>query len=915
MMNLSRFFASILAALLAALLAAPAAAQPRYSFEQTRTLLPKTVVPTRYDIALDLDPARDRFDGTATIQVKVEQALPAIVLHAHDLQARRVVLRQGRSARELRVTADAASRTWRLVPRDGQPIRAGAAALEIRYRGRVNAAGEGLYRARFRSGGKQAAMLATQLEAINARMVLPSFDEPVFRAAFNVEVTAPRGLEVLSNQPRTQRTALGKKVRHRFARTPSMPAYLFAVAVGRFDVLEGAAAGVPLRIFTAPGKRGQARLAMAATQQVLPYYNAYFGTPYALPKLDQLAVPGTRDGAMEDWGLISYVENALLFDPQRSTPETERGVFGIVAHEIAHQWFGNLVSVSSWDEIWLNEAFATWMQVKATERFHPEWQTRLSSRGWLDRTMARDATAATRAIRSGPVNEARVFDVFDGITYSKGGAVLSMLEQWVGEDAFQRGLAAYMRERRMSAATAGDLWHHIGQAVGQPVAAVAASWTDQVGLPLIDVSAACEGAHTVVTLKQQRFVLSPELSPEAGAKQDKAPLWQVPVRLARGDTLDTVLLDAPERRFELPGCSDAPLVANAGGRGFYRVRYSGELQARLREGFAALPAADRVALLADSDALAQAGVQPLSRHFEWLALLPRVTDAGRAPLYALAVSQLGRLEETFAGSPAAASIAAAGRALFAPELARIGWQVAANEDTGTTQLRARLIEALARMDDAATIAAARERFALAMSAQSAGAAPNAPARTGTARASPRPAAASAAPALPGSVGAAVIRAVGHHADAREFEALWTALRGADGEEQLVLFLDALGHTRDAARAQRLLDASLADWLAPNLAIDLPGRVAQWPANAEAAYAFTASRWPQLAERAGSGVFGARAWLLPSAQRLLADQQRLAGPNGAAPAAQIAAAIELRAAMREREAERLVATLAGWQPAR
>jgi aminopeptidase N len=886
---MKRLFAAALATLACATVAV---AQPRYSFEQTRTLLPKAVVPSHYNLALQLDPTKDRFEGRATIRVNVSQPVPSILLHAQALDAQRATLRSGKAVRELRVVADQKNHTWRLVPRDGKPIAASQQRIDIRYRGRVNASGQGLYRANHRIDGRPVTMLATQLEAVNARMVFPGFDEPIFRAAFDLEVTAPREYEVLGNQPRMQRTVTGRNARHRFATTPPMPSYLFAVAVGRFDMLSGEAAGVPLRIVTAPGKRELGRYALGVTQQVLPYYNAYFGTPYALPKLDQLAVPGTRDGAMEDWGLISYVENALLYDPARSSPRTERGVFGVVAHEIAHQWFGNLVSVASWDEIWLNEAFATWMQNKAIERFHPEWQSQLSSRDRQDRAMERDATATTRAIRSGPVNEARVFEVFDDITYSKGGAVLSMLEQWVGDDGFQRGLAEYMKERHMAPATAGDLWHHVGAAVGQPVAAVAATWTDQAGLPLIEAAAECVEGRTAVTLRQRRFMLSAD-GVGTGATQ-----WQVPVRLARGGAPQTVLLDAPERRFELPGCGEEALVVNAGARGFYRVRYSDALRTRLIERFASLPPADRVALLADSFALSQAGVQPLSRHFEWLAQLPRVTDNGRAPLYAQAITQIAQLDDTLAGTPAAAALRTAARALLAPELARLGWQVPPGEDAEVTRLRGELIGALAQHGDDAVVAASRERFAAALAPRG---------------------------GVPASLRSAVIGAVGHHADQREFDALWAALRSTDNMEDRWLYVSALAATRDAARANRVLELSLADWLPPNVATDVPGIVARAPEHGAAAYAFSVAQWPKLAARAGAGVFGERAWLLPSAAggfhdraaaaRLREDQKRLAGPTGVGPADQMATRIELRAALREREAEQLASTLASWSPVR
>ena len=446
-----------------------AVAQPRFSFATTPGALSKSVVPLRYALAFELDPAQTRFSAQATITLRVDQPVPALVLHAHQLDADEASLQvAGAAPQPLRVSAGKLPQTWQLETPDAAPLPAGEYLLRVAYRGQVQRTGQGLYGVEHTVRGEKQRMLATQLQAVFARTVFPCFDEPAFRAVFEISVKAPEGYTVLSNMPSltSEPVAAGQPgtawTRHRFAPTPAMPSYLVALAVGRFDELSGAAAGVPLRIFTAPGKREQARFALTATEQVVPYFNEYFGVPYALPKLDQLAVAGVRDGAMEDWGLISYTEPAILFDPERSSPLTQRWAFDTIAHEIAHQWFGNLVTAASWDEIWLNEAFATWMAGKATARFNPAWNTELHRRKWIDRAMARDATTATRAIRSGPVRESAVFDVFDNITYTKGGAVLSMLEQWIGPDAFRRGLAAYMQGQSdfptPPLATCGSTW-------------------------------------------------------------------------------------------------------------------------------------------------------------------------------------------------------------------------------------------------------------------------------------------------------------------------------------------------------------------------------------------------------------------------------------------------------------------------
>ncbi|NBY16285.1 MAG: M1 family peptidase, partial [Betaproteobacteria bacterium] len=312
---------------------------------------------------------------------------------------------------ELRVEADAKAQMWRLVPIGASTIASGSYRLQLRYTGRVNQNDAGLYQAPHMANGQPARMLATQLEAVFARMLFPGFDEPAYRSVFDITVRAPKAYTVVANTPLLSAAPASDSVDHivhRFESTPAMPTYLVAVAVGKFDVLEGQSGRVKLRILTAPGKRDLGAYAMSATQKILPFYNEYFGVDYVLPKLDQIAVPSTRDGAMEDWGLISYNEAALLFDPLKSGPKTQRGIFSVVAHEIAHQWFGNLVTAASWEEIWLNEAFATWLAEKATDRFNPEWQVGLRRRSPIDRTMLDDAGSATRAIRSGAVGEDHV---------------------------------------------------------------------------------------------------------------------------------------------------------------------------------------------------------------------------------------------------------------------------------------------------------------------------------------------------------------------------------------------------------------------------------------------------------------------------------------------------------------------------
>lgn len=867
---------SMLAAM-ALISAASVQAQKRYDFDSTPGNLSKQVVPSRYALHLDLDPARDGFTGTAAIDVQVRQAAPFIELHAHELKAASARLVSGQGVRPLQVAPQAERQMWRLTPSDGQPIAAGAHRIEIAYAGTVHRVGDGLFRAPYHVAGKEQRMLATQLEAIHARTVFPAFDEPSFRARFDVTVRAPKDYDVASNMPRHSRQVVGGHAVHRFPTTPSMPTYLAAVAVGRFEALEGRTAGIPLRILTAPGKREQARFAMKATKELLPYYTRYFGVPYALPKLDQFAVPSTRWGAMEDWGLISYAEDALLVDPKRSAGETYRDVYSVVAHEIAHQWFGNLVTAASWEEIWLNEAFATWMASKATHHFNPSWKVQLHERVPLDRAMTLDAGPATRAIRSGPVRETAVMDVFDPITYAKGGAVLTMLEQWMGAEAFQRGLADYMKGQRLSNATAADLWHYIGRASGKDVMAVAASWTDQPGFPLVQVQASCVDGKAQAVLTQSRFTTSSAVN---GAGQ----VWKIPVRYARGKTLGTVLFDKPQHTLELGACSDEPLIVNAAGAGFYRVAYEAPALQALTQRFAALGEGDRVTLLSDTFALVQAGRVPLPRYFELLAALPSVRDTSRTMLWDLASAQLNFLDVAMAGTPAQQQIRATARSLLTPVLAELGWKPAPKEDAQTSGLRGQLIFQLAKFDDAATIRRAMEAF----DKDEAGQVP-----------------------LHASMRSFVIRAVGIHADRARFDRLLARLKNASGEEERWTYAQALASGRDAKRAEELLAAALSGVAPNNIASSLPGLVAGLSPHGELAYSHAVGNFPRFGEMAGS--YG-KGYLLPQAaqgfseaaqaNRLVEDQRRLVGADGAVLAAREAEAIRLRAEVKGREMGRV-----------
>lgn len=887
-MNTNLRFISSSFFLLLALLSSAVFAQARFQFAAAPGNLSKDVVPVHYRLSLALDPAKDTFSGTAAITIRVARATPSFPIHAHELTAQSAVLTAvNGQPRPLSVQPTKLPQAWQLSATDGLPLPAGEYVLHIHYTGKVQATGSGLFKVPYTARGQPALMLATQLEAVFARMLFPCFDEPAFRAVFEISVASPSAFEVHSNMPRTASSTKDGVTEHHFAPTPSMPTYLVAITVGRFATVRGETAGIPLRIFTAEGKQEQAAYAMAITKRLVPYFTDYFGVPYSLPKLDQLAVPGTRDGAMEDWGLISYSEDAILFNPARSSFNAQRQVFNIVAHEIAHQWFGNLVTAAAWEEIWLNEAFATWMETKASEHFNPLWHERLRRRRWLDQTMAGDAGEATHAIRAGTVSESSVFDVFDSITYNKGGAVLAMLEEWIGNKTFRDGLARYMKDRQFSNATAGDLWHHMQLASGKTVSDVAASWTDQQGFPVVHVATRCNDGRTVVQMSQSRFSLAAQALPPQQ--------WKIPVVLAQGAERRSLLMDQSTGSAAFDGCSNLPVLANPDGLGYYRVAYDPATLQRLTASFARLTPAQQVVLLSDAFALAQAGLVTMPQYFGLLAVVPEVTGGAKGVLLSLAIDHLMFLQAATAGTPAHAGVQSAARALLGPALARLGWNPVRAESADNASLRSDLISHLAQFGDTAVIARATRLFDASVT--------------------------NGAP-LPAATRSAIITAAAVGADRVRFDRMLAALQSTDSEEDRWVYAQALASMRDGKLAAALLSSTVVPGGAPNVVTRIPGMMAERSPHGALAYQFTLDHWPKLAARA-SNLFGESSQLLPNAaasfneearaQQLVADQARVAGADGKVSAQRIASRIELQARVRRRDAEALAAFLAHWQP--
>ncbi len=329
-------------------------------------------------------------------------------------------------------------------------------------------------------------LLTSKLEPADARRIFPCWDEPAFKASFALTVTVPRHFLAVGNMPVVREEPLEPNLKKvTFAPTPKMSTYLFVLTVGELERITAEADGVTIGVVATAGKAAKGQFALDSAAKLLVWFNDYFGVKYPLPKLDLIAVPGGFGGAMENWGGITFFESRLLFDPATNPDSARRGIFGIIAHEMAHQWFGDLVTMAWWDNLWLNEGFATWMATKAAEQFYPQWQSWLNGYGQKQFAMALDARRTSHPIQQPIANESEAMVAFDAITYNKGQALIRMLENYLGEAAFRDGIRAYMAAHAYGNTTTADLWRALERVGHKPVTDIAASFTEQDGVPLI----------------------------------------------------------------------------------------------------------------------------------------------------------------------------------------------------------------------------------------------------------------------------------------------------------------------------------------------------------------------------------------------------------------------------------------------
>jgi aminopeptidase N len=790
----------------------PASAVAPFSFDSAPGRLPKDVVPIDYVVSIEPDASDRTLRGRESVTLQFRQTTATVVFNSLNEILDHVLL-DGKPVKAVAPDDEHQLTTVTLAA----PAAIGRHTLEFSYKGKIESEPQGLFaQAYVDPGGRKGVLLSTQFEATDARRMFPCWDEPAFRATFELSATVPADWATVSNMPIESRVAHGKMATTSFRRTPKMPTYLLQFSAGNLARMGGQSDATELGVWAVRGQEQDGAIALANAKQILADYNDYFGYPYPLPKLDSIAVPGGFSGAMENWGAITYNDQVLLVTPS-STVADRQEIYSVQAHEMAHQWYGDLVTMGWWDDIWLNESFASWMAAKETDLRNPSWHWWESEDVSKESAMSSDARVTSHPIQQRVTNELEATNAFDPeITYSKGEAVLRMLEAYLGPDAFRTGIRAYMKAHAYSNATTADMWNSLSETAGRRVREIAADWTEQAGFPLVSVAASCdvEGKRTIA-LSQRRFLLR--------GTDPKPSHWNIPLQIRSGaDSAPEAVLLTKDGQATPAGRCDEPLSVDAGAIGFYRAAYDdATLQTNTRH-FGALTRGDRIALLDDQWALVEAGAQELATY---LALASALGTRLEERAWSQVAEALGTIEYAERGAPGHDEFASYARSIIKPVADRFGWASRPDERPGLQKRRPALLQDLGNWGDQQVIAEARERFAAFVADRGAIAADDQE---------------------------AVLSVVARYADAKAFEQLHAVAKTAGNETELRRYYAALMRVGDPQLAQTAARIALSDeipqqaaTLGLELIVDLAGEHPQlaWAVFTENVDALTAPYSP------------------------------------------------------------------------
>ena len=654
----------------------------------------RLVSPKNYDITFELDFQNFTFLGKEKISVDIAKPTNSFVLNSAEIKIKNCYVIIKKQTLKAKVRLD--EKNEDLIILLPEKI-SGSADLFIDFVGILNDKLVGLYRSEYKDKqDKTKFMATTQFEAADARRAFPCWDEPEAKATFNVSVITENNLTAISNMPVTSKKKIGKKTLYKFGRTPVMSTYLLYLGVGDLEFLQGRIGKTQIRIVTTKGKKNLGKLSLGFTKQFLKWYEDYFKIPYPLPKLDMIAVPDFASGAMENWGAITFRETILLYDPKTSSTETKQHIAEVISHEIAHQWFGNLVTMKWWNDLWLNESFATFMATKAVNSYYPEWDLwDQFLKSETSGAMSLDALKTSHPIDVKVNKPSEIREIFDEISYNKGGSVLRMLENFLGEQNFRKGLKNYLTKHKYGNATTEDLWDVLEKVSRKPVRKMMNSWVRQVGYPIIEATV----KDSKLSLRQKRYLA------EKDGKFQKGN-WIIPVSIKTPDDLTFKLMTKKSEAVIL----DADwFKINSGQMGLYRVKYDDDILEKLKELVEqkTLSNTDRWGLHHDLFSLCMSGEISLKQFLDFANAYSEEDD------YLVSSDLAGSLDFLYLVTSEQVfwnTIKEYNKEYFKKLFDRLGWDKKEEEKHTTSLLRSLVIGALGRLGDDAVLEEAKKRF-------------------------------------------------------------------------------------------------------------------------------------------------------------------------------------------------------------
>ena len=776
--------------------------------------LTKEVKPSLYDLTFQPDLQKFTYSGKETITLDIASARKEIILHALEMSISdvEITLADGSKKQLGSVEMDPKNEQAKLsFPQELSP---GKYKLQLKFSAILNDSLRGFYRSYYKDKqGEKHWLCSSQMEPSDARRMFPCFDEPEFKAVFQLNAVIDKKLAAISNAPIDHVTEINESNKRviAFQPTPRMSTYLMVLVVGEFSSTEEKiSAGVPIRVWAPTGQESMGSYALGAAAEIMVFLQDYFGIKFPAKKLDLIAIPDFAPGAMENLGAITFKDSLLLIDEKTGSNFAKRSALSVIAHEMAHQWFGDLVTNRWWDDLWLNEAFATWAATKTEHTLRPAWRVR--TKGVVERmdAMAIDQLASTRAIRARVGNPKQASEMFDAITYDKGSAVLRMLEVFVGEKNFQQGVHDYLEAHKFDNATSEDLWNSIGAASkGVPVAKMMGTWITQPGFPLVTMGKAkTEGKFNAA---QSRFLVMP------GAKAGNEE-WLVPLMarsLSSNSKTESFLLDKKQNDF---ACGDSSPLLNAGASGFYRVLYSEEQTNKLLEKFEDLTPEERLSLMSDIAYLARKGDIPVEQSLD--IMLKVKADNDTIVLNSL-VNKFSSLRYLISPSNKDAYEKLI-RNYLLPLKKRVGWEESKGEEDTLKDLRADLIRILGTYgQDADTIEEANKLFEKYMKDRE-----------------------SVSPDMVSTV----LGIVAYNGTAKEYDRIKEAMKSAANPQEEKRFLLALTEFRQSELISRTLESSLAEETRATDSVSILTAMLGRMESNQAAWAFVSSNWDKLSKK-------------------------------------------------------------------